>query len=209
MRLGLYGGTFDPIHVGHLAAAEEAAYRLRLDQVLFVPAVRQPLKDRRPGASAEDRLAMLRAAIDGNMRFGVSTLELERPAPSYTVETLRLLRQSHGPACELFLLVGVDAANTLQRWREPAEILRLTRLVVMSRGAAADPDWGMLQAIIPDARLRVDLLAVPDIDVSASEIRRRAAAGEPFRYQVVDPVWEYVQSHGLYRPEASGDLDGL
>ncbi|SRR5579883_571022 len=199
MRLGVYGGTFDPIHVGHLAAAEEAAYRLGLDQVLFVPAGRQPLKDREPGATGQDRLAMIEAAIAGNPRFGVSAIELERPAPSYTVETLRFLRQSHGPACELFLLVGVDAANTLQRWRGPAEILRLARLVVMSRGARAEPDWGMLEGIAADARQRADLLAVPDIDVSASEIRRRAAAGEPFRYQVVDAVWEYIQSHGLYR----------
>src|SRR5262245_60263092 len=141
MRLGVYGGTFDPIHVGHLAAAEEAVYRLALDQVLFVPAGRQPLKDRAPGASGQDRLAMIGAAIAGNPRFSVSTIELERPAPSYTVETLRLLHRSYGPSCELLLLVGVDAANTLQRWREPEEVLRLARVVVMSRGPMMELDW--------------------------------------------------------------------
>jgi nicotinate-nucleotide adenylyltransferase len=199
MRLGVYGGTFDPIHVGHLAAAEEAVYRLALDLILFVPADRQPLKDRAPGASGQDRVAMIEAAIAGNPRFSVSRIELERPAPSYTVETLRLLHRSYGTSSDLFLLVGVDAANTLQHWREPAEVLRLARLVVMSRGPMMELDWEMLEQIAADAHARVDLLEVPDIDVSASEIRRRAAACEPFRYQVVDPVWEYIRSHELYR----------
>src|SRR5437763_6498932 len=134
MRLGVFGGTFDPVHFGHLASAEEAAYRLCLPRVLFVPARCQPLKGAAPHASAADRLAMLRLAVADNPCFAVSTAELDRPAPSYTVDTLRALRAgANGPACELYFLLGVDAANTLLDWHEPAELLRLARLVVMTR----------------------------------------------------------------------------
>jgi nicotinate-nucleotide adenylyltransferase len=199
MRLGIFGGSFDPIHLGHLAAAEEAAYRLALDTVLFVPAHHQPLKEHAPHASAAHRLTMLELVAADNPRFAVSALELERPAPSYTVETLRTLRLTHGPGCDMWLLLGVDAVNTLDRWREPAEILRLARLVVMSRSEVREPDWTVLGAIIPDAKGRVDLLAVPDVDVSSRELRRRAAAGEPIRYQVPDRVCAYIARHRLYR----------
>src|SRR5947209_4692483 len=118
MRLGIFGGTFDPIHLGHLAAAEEAAHRFELAQVLFVPAQHQPLKDEGPCASTAQRLAMLDLAIADNPRFAVSPLELERPAPSYTVDTLRALRARHGESCEMYFLIGIDAINVLDRWRE-------------------------------------------------------------------------------------------
>ena len=198
-RLGVFGGTFDPIHLGHLAAAEEAAHHLVLTQVLFVPAQHQPLKEQAPRASDADRLAMLRLAIIGNARFAVSTLELERPAPSYTIDTLRALHAAHGPGCELYFLLGIDAVNTLDRWREPAELLRLARLVVMSRGEVHEPDWALLRAIDPDAASRVDLLSVPDMDLSSRELRRRVAAGEPIRYQVAEEVRAYIESHQLYQ----------
>ena len=198
MRIGIFGGTFDPVHLGHLAAAEEAAYRLDLARVLFVPAHHQPLKDRAPRASNADRLAMLERAIDGNPRFAVSAAELERPVPSYTIDTLRELRKHHGPDCHMCLLVGIDAANTLNRWREPAELLRLARLVVMSRGAVREPDWAVLRSLAPDAEQRVDLLAVPNVDVSSSDLRRRVAAREPIRYQVPEPVRAYIEERGLY-----------
>jgi nicotinate-nucleotide adenylyltransferase len=201
VRLGVFGGTFDPVHLGHLAAAEEAAYRFDLSTILFVPAQHQPLKDAAPRASTAERVAMLERAVAGNPRFAVSTLELERPAPSYTVDTLRELRATHGPACELYFLVGIDAANALDRWREPAEILRLARLIVMSRSEAREPDWAMLRAIAPDAQERIATLAVPDVDVSSHDLRRRAATGQPIRYQVPDAVWEYIEERGLYRTE--------
>lgn len=200
MRIGVFGGTFDPVHVGHLAAAEEAAQRLDLARVLFIPAQRQPLKEQAPGATATHRLAMLTAAVAGNPRFVVNDVELRRPAPSYTVETLRVLREQYGAEAELYLLLGVDAVNTLGRWREPGAILGLARLVVMSRSEQRQPDWAMLRAIVPDAEQRVELLAVPDLDLSSRELRRRVAAGEPIRYQVVDAVRAYIERHSLYRP---------
>lgn len=198
-RLGVFGGTFDPVHLGHLAAAEEAAQRLALERVLFVPAQRQPLKEQAPRASDADRLAMLRLAIAGNPRFEVSSVELERPAPSYTVDTLRALHAAYGPSCELFFLLGIDAANTLDRWREPSELLRLARLVVMSRGGEREPEWALLRSIDPAADARVELLAVPNIDLSARELRRRVAADEPIRYQVPNAVREYIEAHELYQ----------
>ena len=199
MRVGVFGGTFDPVHLGHLAAAEEAAHRLDLAEVLFVPVHRQPLKEQAPQVSDVDRLAMLRLAIAGNPRFALDTLELERPAPSYTVETLRLLQQRGGSEVELSFLLGVDAVNTLDRWREPAEVLRLARLVVMSRGKVVQPDWALLRAIVPAPEERVTLLAVPDIDISARDLRQRVAAGWPVRYQVPEPVHAYIEAHALYR----------
>ncbi len=208
MRLGVLGGTFDPVHLGHLAAAEEAAYRFDLERVLLLPARRQPLKDHEPWASDAQRLAMLRLAAEGNPRFAVSALELERPAPSYTVDTLRLLHESYGSSCELYFLLGIDAVNALDRWREPAALLRLARLVVMSRSDVREPDWALLQKISPDAADRVELLAVPDIDISSRELRRRVAANAPIRYQVPDAVWAYIEAHHLYSDEwrvASGE----
>ena len=199
MRLGVFGGSFDPVHLGHLAAAEEAAYRLPLDGILFVPARHQPLKGQAPRASDTDRLAMLRLAIAGNPRFAVSTLELERPAPSYTVDTLRALEAAHGPGCDLYLLLGIDAVNTLDRWREPSELLRLARLAVMSRSEAREPDWALLRAIDPAIESRVVLLSVPNIDLSSRELRRRIAADEPIRYQVPEAVLEYIENRRLYQ----------
>jgi len=201
MRLGVLGGTFDPVHLGHLAAAEEAVYRFDLEKVLLLPARHQPLKEHGPWASDEQRLAMLRLAAEGNPRFAVSTLELERPAPSYTVDTLRLLHGSYGPSCEIYFLLGIDAVNALDRWREPAELLRLAQLVVMSRGDAHEPDWAMLQKMSPDATDRVEVLSVPDIDISSRELRRRVAAGAPIRYQVPEVVWAYINAHHLYSDE--------
>jgi nicotinate-nucleotide adenylyltransferase len=199
MRIGVFGGGFDPVHLGHLAAAEEAAHRYELAQVLFVPVNHQPLKEEAPRAAPADRLAMLRVAIEGNPRFAVSTLELERPAPSYTVDTLRLLRDKYGPDGDLYLLVGIDSVNTLDRWREPAAILQLACVVAMSRSEVREPDWEALSRIGPGARDRVDLIVVPDIDVSSRELRRRVAAGQPIRYQVPEPVRSYIEQHGLYR----------
>jgi nicotinate-nucleotide adenylyltransferase len=199
MRLGIFGGTFDPVHLGHLAAAEEAAFCCRLQRVFFVPAYQQPLKDALPRASGDDRLAMLELAVCANPLFGVSSLELNRPAPSYTVDTLRAMRHEFGADCELYFLLGVDAANSLDRWRDPAELLRLARLVVMSRGAVRQPDWTRLAGLAPDARERITTVDVPNLDISSSDLRQRVASGRPICYQVPDAVREYIAANHLYQ----------
>lgn len=196
-RMGVLGGTFDPIHFGHLAAAEEAWQALDLQQVILVPNWQQPLK--RPGAVAPaHRLRMAQLAVAGNPRLEVSDIELRRAGPSYTLDTLRALRVAWGGATEVFLLLGADAAAQFGAWRQPAEILTLCYLVVMSRSEAREPDWATLEAISPHARERVYLLTVPDLDISATDLRARLAAGRSIRYQTPDAVREHIAAHQLY-----------
>ena len=184
-RLGVFGGTFDPPHVGHLAIALAALESARLDRVLFVPARRSPLKDRAPVAGVEDRLAMLEAAVRDEPRFAVSRIELERDGPSYTVDTLEALR----PQGELFLIMGSDALADLERWRAPARIRELATILVARRPGAPEPAPGS-GAVAFDA---------PCLDISARELRGRAARGLSLRYLVPDEVWRHIERRALYR----------
>lgn len=190
MKLGVFGGTFDPPHVGHLIVAQDAFTALRLDRVLFVPAAAPPHKHGRVAAPAEFRLAMLRAAIGADSRFAVEELELRRAGPSYTVDTLRALHADH-PEAELFFLLGADQFREFHTWRDPAEIARLARPVVLSRGGRED-----VGAVID---LPYQTLAVTRIDVSATEVRERVAARAPIRYLVPAGVEEIIQREGLYQ----------
>ena len=194
MRLGVFGGSFDPVHVGHLAIAEAARASERLDEVVFVPARRNPLKDEEPEASAEDRYEMLRRALAKVDGMRTSRLELERPSPSYTVDTLRALAE---PRRELFLILGADALAELARWREPAEVLRLATLLVAKRpGTSADVS--ALARLGPGVA-RVRFLESLLVDLSARELRAHARAGGSLRYLVPDPAWRYAAERGLYR----------
>ena len=184
-RIGVFGGTFDPVHVGHLAIALAALESVPLDRVLFVPARRSPLKDRDPLASVADRVAMLEAAIAGEPRFGLSRVELERDGVSYTVDTLEALR-SQG---ELFLILGSDALADLARWRAPERIRELATILVAARPGAPEPD--------PVHRARV--FDAPRLDISSRELRARAARGMSLRYLVPDTVWEHIEKRGLYQ----------
>lgn len=184
-RVGVFGGTFDPVHVGHLAIALAALESVPLDRVLFVPARRSPLKDRDPLASVADRVAMLEAAIAGEPRFALSRVELERDGVSYTVDTLEALR-SQG---ELFLILGSDALVDLARWRAPERIRELATILVAARPGAPEPD--------PMHRARG--LDAPQLDISSRELRARAARGMSLRYLVPDTVWEHIKRRGLYR----------
>jgi len=185
MRIGILGGSFDPIHHGHLILARAAKEELRLDRVLFIPANKSPHKtDSRP-ATAEDRLKMVELAIAGEEGFGASDIELRRPAPSYTVDTIRELRNSH-PQDEFVLLIGADNVATFETWREPDEIRRLARIAVLDRaGSAAAHDWPVVQRLV---------------DVSSTDIRSRVAAGRSIRYLTPDAVCDYIHGHRLYRP---------
>ncbi len=190
-RLGVFGGSFDPVHHGHLAIALAAVESLPLDRMVFVPARRSPLKDEVPAASESDRLAMLQLATRDEPRFVVSRIELDRPVPSYTVDTLEAL----APEGRLFLILGADAARDLPRWRSPERVRELATLVIAPRAprpALQVPlrSWNDDPAAI--------LLDTPLMDISARQLRERAARGHSLRYFVPDAVWRYIEEHGLY-----------
>jgi len=194
-RIGLFGGTFDPPHLGHLALAEWARARLGLERVVFMPAGRPPHKRGRPLTAAAHRLAMTRLAARGNAAFAVSDLEARRRGPSFTVDTLRALRARH-PGARLYLLMGADSLADFPTWREPGAIARLATLVVAARplGARPEPRTG------PTAR--VVMLDNPVLAISSSALRARARAGRSLRYLVPDAVAAYVARHRLYRGRA-------
>jgi nicotinate-nucleotide adenylyltransferase len=182
MRLGILGGTFDPVHVGHLAAARAAAACLELDRVLFVPAGVPPHK--RGHASPEHRFEMTRLATAGEPMFSVSRIELDRPGPSYTVDTLRALQGD-----ELFFICGADAIRDLPNWREWEQLPKLARFVAVARPGVTGPP-------VPYATY----IRIPGVDVSSSEIRERVAAGLPITGLVAPAVEAYIHEHRLYVP---------
>jgi nicotinate-nucleotide adenylyltransferase len=205
--LGVFGGTFDPIHIAHLAVAEEAAEALGLDRVLFVPAGEPPHKPGVPVTPGSDRLAMVELAVAGNPRFVVSRVELDRPGPSYTADTLALLAGggagtagSELPA--LHLIVSAEAFAGLPTWHEPRRVLELARFIVTPRDGYPDATPDALATWFPD---RPDLadraiyLDGPRLHLSASTLRDRAAAGRSLRYLVPDAVCGYIGDHALYR----------
>ena len=198
-KIGLLGGTFDPIHHGHLIAAEDVRIQLGLDQVLFIPARQSPLKQDRQSSPVEDRLAMAELAVASNPYFSVSRVELERGLPSYTVETVRYLIEQLGPGVTLYFLAGLDQASQLPRWKDPDALMELCRLVFMSRPGWSPPDFETLETYVPRSRERTMLVEVSVIGISSTEIRRRVAAGVSIKYLVPDAVEEYVLSHRLYR----------
>lgn len=186
--VGIFGGSFDPIHHGHLLIARVIAEKLGLDHVRFVPALEQPLKHEGHRSSATHRAAMVALAIDGERGFMLDRIELDRPGPSYTVDTLRALRERE-PGIDPVLLLGADAAFDLPRWKEGAAVLQLARVAIFARAGTDTP-------AIPGAWKQVD---VPAIGISATAVRERARAGRSLRYWVPDAVAEYVVAHGLYR----------
>lgn len=194
VRLGIFGGTFDPPHIGHLIVAQDAWSVLGLDRILFIPAASPPHKTDRVITPAALRLEMLRAALAGDPRFEVADLELRREGPSYTVDTLRELRARY-PAASLFFLLGTDQFRELHTWREPEEIAQLARLVVLSRGGS-EAGAG--------SEFPHQYLQVTRIDVSATEIRARVAAGKPIRYLVPKGVEEVIGREGLYGGQGPG-----
>lgn len=199
MRTGILGGTFDPIHLGHLLIAEESRVSLGLDQVLFAPAGRPWLKEGQPLTDSRHRLKMVELAVASNPHFHVIRNEVDRSGLSYTVDTLEELRQQLSSDSELFFILGLDAFESFHRWKEPDRILQLCRLVVVSRPGYADEERDRLLANYQDQSDRICVLPVHNVDFSATEIRRRAAQGISFRYQVPEAVETYITEHGLYR----------
>jgi nicotinate-nucleotide adenylyltransferase len=192
MKIGVYGGTFDPPHVGHLILAEAAREQLKLGKVLFIPAGDPWRKADRKVSIAQHRLAMTRLAVEGNASFQVETFEVEREGPSYTVETLEQLREHLGAEAELYLILGEDALADVPHWRQPERLVELATLAVANRRGVTMPE-------LPFDRNRIVPVVMPGIDVSSTELRERASAGLSLRYRVPEPVASYIADHGLYR----------
>lgn len=204
MKIGILGGTFDPIHIGHLVVAEEARIRLGLDEVLFLPAGQPWLKLERDISSAADRVEMVRRAIADNPLFRVCTLEVERPGPTYTVDTLTALHRQVGRGARLFLILGLDALADFPLWKQPERVLQLCSLVVAprtipseaqaSRSNAPKQQEEALRGLV-DQAIQLDM---PVIGISSSEIRRRVAQGLSIRYLVPYGVATYIAEHHMY-----------
>jgi nicotinate-nucleotide adenylyltransferase len=201
MRLGLFGGSFDPVHFGHLLLAEYCREQCGLEQVWFLPAAVPPHKQGRELSPGETRAEMLELAIAGHEHFAVNRYEIDRGGVSYTVETLRHFR-SESSQWELFLPMGADMLHDLPNWRESAEVCRLATPVVVCRPGEKEPDIGALAPLVSPERIdeiRRHLVTMPEIGLSGTEIRRRVHEGRSIRYQTPRAVGMYIQTHGLYR----------
>ena len=198
-KLGIMGGTFDPIHNGHLLIANEAAWRLGLERVLFVPTGEPPHKRDHLVAPAQARLEMVRRAIQGNDLFEISTIELERQGFSYTVDTLTALIAAYGPQTEFYFIIGADAAAELLTWYQPRRVLELARLVVADRPGYVLP-LDKLRRGLPNLDLadRMLTLDVPMVEIASHELRARVSQSQPIKYLVPDEVAEYIKEEKLY-----------
>jgi nicotinate-nucleotide adenylyltransferase len=196
VNIGVLGGTFDPIHMGHLVVAEEARIKLGFSEVLFVPAGQPWLKLDRNITSAVHRVEMVRRAIADNPHFKLSTLEVERAGPSYTVDTLTMLKKQLGSEASLFFILGRDTLAELPLWKEPKKLVQLCRLVVAPR--LGSKDLKRLKTEIPGLLDKVIQLDMPVIGISSSEIRQRRAQGLPIRYLVPLQVEQYIAGYKIY-----------
>lgn len=196
-RIGVFGGTFDPVHLGHLILAGELRHALALDRVLFVPAGRPPHKTGQAIGDDAHRLAMLRLALADDPAFAISTVDLDRAGTSYTADLLAILHRALAPA-KLFFLMGEDSLRDLPTWREPERIAALAELGVATRPGVAIDLEAVLRAV-PAARGRVHLVPMPPIGIASHDLRRRIRAGEPIRYLVPAAVETYIADSDLYR----------
>jgi nicotinate-nucleotide adenylyltransferase len=200
VNIGVLGGTFDPIHIGHLIVAEEARIKLGLREVLFVPAGQPWLKRDRDITQAVHRVEMVRRAITGNPHFKPCTLEVERLGPSYTVDTLAMLRKQLGTEASFFFILGRDTLAELPLWKEPEKLVQLCRLVVAPR--LGSKDLKHLETAIPGLLDKVIQLDMPVIGISSSGIRQRIAQGLSIRYLVPAEVEKYITEHKIYPTSA-------
>jgi nicotinate-nucleotide adenylyltransferase len=202
MRLGICGGSFDPVHFGHLLLAETCREQCGLDQVWFVPAAVPPHKQARLLAQAKDRVEMLRLAVAGNDALRVSTLEIERGGVSFTVDTLQAVAEAE-PGAALFFLMGADSLRDLPNWRDPARICQQAIPVVVRRSGAPEPDWSVLQGVVSPTRIeeiRRHQVKMPILELSSTRIREAVSQGRSIRFQTPRAVEAYISEHRLYQP---------
>ena len=198
MRVGVFGGTFDPIHLGHLAVARSIQSSLGLDNVIFVPAGQPWLKADTPVSHVKDRVQMLRLALARRRAFELSTIEADRPGPSYTVDTMEALQRQLGSDADLFFLLGSDALMDIAKWKEPQRLIQLCQLVAFARPGFGLPTMEALEAAVPGISLRVVFAEVPQVNIRATDIRRRIAEGRSIQRLVPRAVERYILEHGLY-----------
>jgi nicotinate-nucleotide adenylyltransferase len=203
MRLGIYGGTFDPVHYGHLLLAEQCREQCELDEVRFVPAASPPHKEDAEITAGKHRLHMLDFALAGCGELTISDIELRRTGPSYTIDTLQHLADEDADR-ELFLLMGMDSLADFPNWRQPDRILELATLVAVNRHSLHEPGShaaaiAAIAQLSPSARERLQVVEMPDIQISATDLRRRVREGRSIRFQTPRPVAMYIAEHELYR----------
>ncbi len=191
------GGTFDPIHYGHLVAAEEARFRFNLSRVIFVPCGIPPHKKPYKVTPAEHRYAMTVLATASNPYFVVSRVEIDRPGPSYAIDTVKIFHQQFGARAEFFFVTGLDAVLEILTWKSHDELIRLCNFIAVTRPGY---DAEKLHEHLPTHYLeRISLLVIPGVDISSTMIRERVKRGEPIRYLTPDAVFDYISKHGLYK----------
>lgn len=196
MRIGIFGGTFDPIHFGHLVAAEEARAVLNLERVLIVPAGQPPHKASRPISPSEHRLAMAELAIASNPHFVLSRVDLDRPGPHYSVDTVTRLRRELGPG-DIFFIVGMDSLMELPTWHEPERLMGLCYIVGVNRPGYRY-DLAPLEQAVPGISAHIMVLEAPQLEISSHELQERVHRGLPIKYQLPEAVEEYICRNKLY-----------
>jgi nicotinate-nucleotide adenylyltransferase len=204
-KIALFGGTFDPIHLGHTAVAAAAAEHIGAEKIVFIPAKRSPLKDSFPEAGDGDRLAMIALAIADNEKFQLNDYELRKPEPSYTLETIRRFQADYGGKALIYWLIGADSIYELSRWYGIVELIDACILCVMFRAGCKPPDFAKFKDIWGAARvekLQRSIIRTPLIDISSTEIRNRLAAGRDVTDMLAPQVADYIRKHGLYRSKA-------
>ena len=200
-RIGLLGGTFDPVHLGHLLLAVHSYDKLKLDRLIFIP-TRLPPHKPKPRAQAGDRLKMLRLAVGEDSRFLVCDCELNRPEPSYTIDTIGQLQSSLGPDTDMFLLMGSDMLADLCTWKQVGQLVEVVSVVVVNRAGQHRPDFSCLGATLSQEQIGVikaNAVDLPAIEICSTEIRRRIAGGQSVRHFLPESVREYIAQHSLYR----------
>ena len=200
MRVGVMGGTFDPVHLGHMLIAEEARLELDLERIIFIPAGQPWLRADERLSPAADRLRMVELAVASNPYFYACSSEVDRDGTTYTVDTLEEMVDRFDEDTRIFFIVGADALAEFHRWKEPGRVLELCELAVVSRPGYGDFDRKDWEARFPGGTSKVNVLRSPQIGFSGSDIRSRTARGESLRYMVPEPVAEYIREHHLYQP---------
>jgi nicotinate-nucleotide adenylyltransferase len=200
-RVAVFGGTFDPIHIGHLAAVQDAVDALEIDRVLFVPNSQPPHKTTLPVSAAEDRVHMVRLSLAGNPIFELSLVEFERGGPSYMLDTMRVLRERLGSDSELCFLAGCDALPQLHTWHRPEELVDEFRVVLMDRPTGGEVSWAQVEERFPHIRRQIEIVHVAQLDISGEDLRRRVRTGRSIHYFVEPAVERYIHDRGLYQDE--------